>query len=156
MFLSSTCKLKMPWHHFPAASLGVHSHLAGCLLQLHVEKALSSLEKILHFPYPVWNAGGGYTATVIGQRLGEIPQRAADCGVPAAAGALIFITALRLDNSQCPVRRAGEAWGGAAHFPVAGWQEKVGTVSSSWIFRVLPVNRTVLWQQGINHHLKAL
>lgn len=114
------------------------------------------MEKTFPFPYPVWNAGGRHTATVIGERLGEIARGAADSGVATAAGTLIFITALGLDKGQRPMRRAGEAWDGAAHFPVAGWQEKVGTVSSWWIFRVLPVNRTVLWQQGINHHLKLL
>lgn len=122
MFILGTCKLKMPWHPFTAVSLGVYSYLAGCLLwccQLHVEKTF-------HFPYPVWNAGGGYTATVVGEGLGEVPRGAADSGVPTAAGTLIFITALGLDNGQRPMRRAGKAWDGAAHFPVAGWQEKGG------------------------------
>lgn len=61
------------------------------------------IDYVVVHTHPVWNAGGGYTATVIGERLGEIPQRAAHCGVPTAAGTLIFITALGLDNGQRPM-----------------------------------------------------
>ncbi|KAI1238885.1 hypothetical protein IHE44_0011976 [Lamprotornis superbus] len=91
----------------------------GCLLDLvlllHMEKTLSSMEKIFHFPYLVWNAGGGYTATVIGERLGEIAQRAAHCGVPTAAGALIFITALGLDNGQRPTKKIPRVYKNLPH-----------------------------------------
>lgn len=81
VFPSDTGKLKIPWHHYPVVSLGllIPSYPLILVLSLHVEKILSSVETTTHSPYPVWNTGGRYAATVIGKRFRQISQRAAHC-----------------------------------------------------------------------------
>lgn len=61
-------------------------------------------------PYLVREAGGGGTATVVGDSRGQVPQRAADRGVGTVASTHVLITALGLLEGRCPVR--GASWWG--------------------------------------------
>lgn len=71
--------------------------------------------------YLVGETGGCGAATVVGGGRGQVPERAAHCGVDAAACTLILITALGLPKGRRPMWGTG-GWGHsfALFFP-AGW-----------------------------------